>query len=1105
MAGAGGTSGYSEQGALLTGAYTLSKDSTLAICVGQMGGVVGASGRSGSGGTFVTNVQSINTTSLVSAVPLFIAGGAGGVGLNNGLQTASASLTNTGKNGFQGAAGGIGPNSGSDAIGYGGGGVNSFKIYGGSIGGAFGLGGAKGYDNGGGGGGGGYGGGGGGGGQQGGSGGGGGLYDITYLYNCSATNSGQGYVIVDTNIRFALSNVISIFLFTSPTGSSTFIPITYINPNPYNLVPTYTSSPSISGISLTSPSVNGVFVTAAQDTAQTSTSFTITPTYGTYSNSITISVSCGPSTNFYIIPITRIFYTAYNSYINIALNNPYGATPQWSLTPSIDGSTITTTNTNMRVSYSGAAFAQQNMTVQAAVGSSVYTQNFALQTNPTVLTLAPVAMGTVQNKVTGVSAYNTSESYQAFDTRGTGGGAFPNTVLLASSGDTITTIFNIVYADQTWSYKSVWIHNGTSWAYNPLAVTTNQVPTVGTDYTYTFTIPSLTPGLYSIIFMNSYYGQNSPTASDISRTYSESVLIINDYSPGYVLSNPGTTNLNTMTSQAQLVLTLTNPYNAPPTWSYPTISGATWSTTNTSITLTAPQGTAYATNTITVQASYLTYNYPQSFSLTLFSTPGYVLSNPGTTTLNTMTSQQQLTLTLTNPLNLTPTWSYPVIPGATWSTTNTSITLTAPQGTDYATNSITVQASYLTYNYPQTFSLTISAAPGFVLSNPGPTTIYTLSGQKTLTLTLTNPTNVTPTWSYPTITGATWSTTNTSITLTAPQGTAYATNTITVQASYLTYNYPQSFSLTINNTTKYVDGIVTTFVGGFFYPYGITHDQTNTLYVSDSNNSVIKKVNATTAAVTSLVGLSVWAVAYDGSTYIYATDNNNHVIYRINASSGAYTVFAGTSGSSGSADGTGAAARFNFPTGITYDSAGFMYLTDTNNCTIRKITTGGVVTTLAGTAGSTGSTNGTGAAARFTFPTGLVYDGSANIYVCDTSNSIIRQVTTAGVVTTIAGTAGSTGSTDGTGAAARFNNPNGLTYDGTSKLYISDTANSIIRLLVISTNAVTTIAGLAGNRGSTNGTGSAARFDRPYDITCNKATSILYVLDTFNQSVRKII
>src|SRR5262249_40021863 len=131
-------------------------------------------------------------------------------------------------------------------------------------------------------------------------------------------------------------------------------------------------------------------------------------------------------------------------------------------------------------------------------------------------------------------------------------------------------------------------------------------------------------------------------------------------------------------------------------------------------------------------------------------------------------------------------------------------------------------------------------------------------------------------------------------------------------------------------------------------------------------------------------------------------------------------TLAGLAGAAGSANGKGSAARFNGPRGLAVDGAGNVYVADTENHTIRKITPGGLVTTLAGSAGQSGSVNGTGSAARLNEPNGLAVDSATNIYVADWYNSTIRKITRAGAVTTLAGAAGERGSADGTGSSARF-------------------------------------------------------------------------------------
>src|SRR5206468_2901642 len=134
---------------------------------------------------------------------------------------------------------------------------------------------------------------------------------------------------------------------------------------------------------------------------------------------------------------------------------------------------------------------------------------------------------------------------------------------------------------------------------------------------------------------------------------------------------------------------------------------------------------------------------------------------------------------------------------------------------------------------------------------------------------------------------------------------------------------------------------------------------------------------------------------------------------------------------SGSADGTGSAARFNYPRGVAVDSGGNVYVADTQNNTIRKVTPTAVVTTLAGLAGKTGSEDGTGSAARFNYPGGVAVDSADNVYVADLYNNEIRKVTPAGEVTTLAGLAGTAGSDDGPRGSARFYYPASVAVDGT--------------------------------------------------------------------------
>jgi len=240
-------------------------------------------------------------------------------------------------------------------------------------------------------------------------------------------------------------------------------------------------------------------------------------------------------------------------------------------------------------------------------------------------------------------------------------------------------------------------------------------------------------------------------------------------------------------------------------------------------------------------------------------------------------------------------------------------------------------------------------------------------------------------------------------------------------------------------------------------------------------------------------------VAVDNAGNVYVADTFNSTIRKI-ASSGAVTTLAGLAGSVGTADGTGDTARFNNPTGVAVDGAGNIYVADMGNFTIRKITSGGEVTTLAGTPGSQGSADGTGNIARLFAPNGVAVDNAGNVYVADLGNSTVRKITSNGEVTTLAGTAGVTGSTDGTGSSARFNQPNGVAVDSAGNVYVADTGNSITRKIT-GAGVVTTLAGNASLIGWSDGTGSIAHFNLPSGVAVDSAGNV-YVADTSNFTIR---
>lgn len=238
-------------------------------------------------------------------------------------------------------------------------------------------------------------------------------------------------------------------------------------------------------------------------------------------------------------------------------------------------------------------------------------------------------------------------------------------------------------------------------------------------------------------------------------------------------------------------------------------------------------------------------------------------------------------------------------------------------------------------------------------------------------------------------------------------------------------------------------------------------------------------------------------VAVDAAGNVYVADSNNHRIRKISAA-GVVSTLAG-SGSAGYGDGTGTAARFDSPSGVAVDTSGNVYVADSNNHRIRKITPAGVVSTLAGD-GTSAFADGTGTAARFTWPYGVAVDATGTVYVADTNGNRIRKITSAGVVTTLAGS-GSGGYSDGSGTAASFNRPYGVAVTAAGTVYVADTDNHRIRRITPG-GTVTTLAG-SGASGYVDGTGTAAQFYWSDGIGVD-AWGNVYVADTGNARIRTI-
>ena len=301
---------------------------------------------------------------------------------------------------------------------------------------------------------------------------------------------------------------------------------------------------------------------------------------------------------------------------------------------------------------------------------------------------------------------------------------------------------------------------------------------------------------------------------------------------------------------------------------------------------------------------------------------------------------------------------------------------------------------------------------------------------------------------------------------------------------------------------------------GFYMPTGVAVDANGNGYVADLYNQRIRKISpagvVTTLAGSALPGFAdgtgeeakffyPFGLAVDANGTVYVADTYNNRIRKITPA-GVVTTLAG-SGLSGFADGTGEAAMFAAPTGVAVDANGNVYVADTSNNRIRKITPAGVVTTLAGS-GAGGFAEGTGEVAIFSSPTGVAVDANGNVYVADTSNYRIRKVTPAGVVTTLAGS-GTSGYADGTGAAARFAiaTPSALAVDTGGNVYVADTSNNRIRK-VTPAGVVTTLAG-TNTAGFADGPAGASQLNSPTGVAVDVSGNV-YIADKSNHRIRQL-
>ncbi|MFY8034373.1 MAG: FG-GAP-like repeat-containing protein, partial [Flexibacteraceae bacterium] len=438
--------------------------------------------------------------------------------------------------------------------------------------------------------------------------------------------------------------------------------------------------------------------------------------------------------------------------------------------------------------------------------------------------------------------------------------------------------------------------------------------------------------------------------------------------------------------------------------------------------------------------------------------------------------------------------------------------------------------AYLWSNSATTQSITVSSA--------GTYSVRIISGACTSSSSNAIAVTVTPLPSTPTISGNSsfnegssttltssassgniWSTGETSQSISVNTPGSYSVRTISGGCTSLT----SSLKTITGNTSSYFVSTLAgsgsnTFLNGtgtgaaFSIPHGTAVDVNGNVYVADANNNRIRKITPS-GVVTTFAGSgnSAFAdgtgtsasfnyptgLAFDGSGNLYVADAGNNRIRKI-TSSGVVTTIAG-SGVAGSSNGTGTAATFNFPQALTVNGSGNIYVADVLNHRIRQITSSGVVTTFAGS-GSAGFNNSNGISASFNHPTGIAIDVNGNLYIAEAGNDAIRKITPAGMVSTFAGS-GTQGSTNGTGTSASFYNPNQLTVDAIGNVFVADAENNKIRKIT-SDGVVSTIAGI-GSSGFANGNGTSAMFNIPKGITVD-ALGYLYVAESSNHRIRKL-
>jgi len=341
---------------------------------------------------------------------------------------------------------------------------------------------------------------------------------------------------------------------------------------------------------------------------------------------------------------------------------------------------------------------------------------------------------------------------------------------------------------------------------------------------------------------------------------------------------------------------------------------------------------------------------------------------------------------------------------------------------------------------------------------------------------------------------------------------AYGTNSFgTAYGSVVTFTTSATSSTPVATVSTFAGSATAGYLNGtaanalFNNPQGIVADSKGNIYVSDSYNNYIREIT-TAGVVVTIAGngaagytdgpaasaqfYAPQGLAFDAAGNLYVADLGNNVIRKITAT-GVVSTFAGN-GTAGYVDGAATVAEFNGPHGIAFDKQGNLYVADRTNSIIREITSAGVVSSFAGSK-VTGYLDGTGTAAAFNKPNGVIVDGSGNVYVADQGNSAIRKITSAGVVTTLVGSPSQT---------TILNFPTSVALDAKGNIYIVDESGRILEYST--TNALYSLAGGYNVSGFVNGTNANVQFNNPQAIAID-ANGIFYIADQYNNAIRKMI